>query len=114
MLSTAKPILQTQLLKILQKATYDMFMAQYRKNAIPEASKYDIDAENKMKTQALEFSNTFAQKAAEPISTAIYNFVKEIGIIVAVPPSVIAPPLPPTLPGGPCTGTIPMTNIQIL
>jgi hypothetical protein len=114
MLSSAKPILQTQLLQILQKAAYEMYMTQYSRNTIEEAGKYDGDRENKMKQFANEFSIKFAQSASGPVSTAIYDFVKEMGIMITVPPSAIAPPLPPVLPGGPCSGTIPMTNIQVL
>lgn len=114
MLSTAKPILQAQLLQILQKAAYEMYMAQYSSNTMKEVSKYDSEREVKMKISANEFSIKFAQSASGPVSTAIHDFVKEIGINITIPPSVIAPPLPPSIPGGPCTGTIPMTNIQIL
>lgn len=114
MLSSAKPILQTQLLQILQKAAYEMFMTQYSSSTIKEASKYDGEREAKMKICANEFSIKFAQSASGPVSTAIYDFVKEMGIMITVPPSIIAPPLPPALPGGPCSGIIPMTNIQVL
>ena len=114
MLSSAKPILQTQLLQILQKAAYEMFMTQYSSNTIKGANKYDGEREAKMKISANEFSIKFAQSASGSVSTAIYDFVKEMGIMITVPPSAIAPPLPPVLPGGPCSGIIPMTNIQVL
>ena len=114
MLSTAKPILQSQLLQILQNASYEMFMTQFAKNQISEAGKYDGDRENKMKQFASEFSQKFAQEASGPVAQAIYDFVKEIGIQVTIPSSVISPAKPPPLPGGPCSGMIPMINIKIL
>ena len=104
MLSTAKIPLEMKLQQIL----YDAYMSQY--NMDPSMNSCDGEAKSAMEKAATKFS----QKAAGPTATAIYNFVKEIGIIVSVPPSVIAPPLPPALPGGPCTGAIPMTNITIM
>lgn len=114
MLSVAKPILQVQLLQILQKAAYEMFMEQYASNKIVEAKSHDPLTKSSMESLGQKFSLKFAQTASGPVATAIHNFVKEMGIMVTVPPSAIAPPLPPALPGGPCSGTIPMTNIQIL
>ena len=104
MLSTAKIPLEMKLQQIL----YDAYMSQY--NMDPSMNSCDGEAKIAMKKAAAKFS----QKAAGPTATAIYNFVKEIGIMVSVPPSVVAPPLPPTLPGGPCTGVIPLTNITIM
>jgi hypothetical protein len=104
MLSTAKIPLEMKLQQIL----YDAYMSQY--NADPSLNSCDGEAKKAIEKAALKFS----QKAAGPTATAIYNFVKEIGIMVSIPPSVVAPPLPPTLPGGPCTGVIPLTNITIM
>lgn len=114
MLSTAKPILQAKLLQMLQDASYEMFMTQFSSNEVLEAKVYDIVNKKSMEKMGKEFSLKFAQTAAGPVATAIYDFVKEIGINITVPPSVIAPPLPPALPGGPCSGAIPMTNVKIL
>lgn len=114
MLSVAKPILQLQLMTILQEAAYKMYMEQFASNKVTEAKAYDPMTKSSMESQGQKFALKFAQTAAGPVATAIHDFVKEIGIMITVPPSVIAPPLPPALPGGPCSGTIPMTNITIL
>ena len=114
MLSAAKPTLQNNIKQILEKAAYEAYMTQYSPNEVPEASKYDSKTKDAMKKKAEEFSKKFAEKASPSFAIAIHDFVKEIGIQITIPPSVIAPPLPPALPGGPCTGMIPSTNIQIL
>ena len=114
MLSTAKPTLQNNIKSILEKAAYEAYMTQYAPNQISQASKYDDQIKSELEKKAKDFSKKFAEKASNPVATAIYDFVKKIGIVITIPPSVIAPPLPPALPGGPCTGTIPMTNITIL
>ena len=114
MLSTNKPTLQNNIKIMLEKAVYKAYMVQYTPNQISQASSYDDKIKNELEKKAKEFSKKFAENASEPVATAIYDFVKEIGIVITIPPSAIAPPLPPTLPGGPCTGTIPMTNITIL
>lgn len=106
MLNIAKPILQQKLLPILKNA----YMTQYEGNKVVEASKYNSESELLFQKKAQEF----AMKAAGPVADAIYKFVKEIGIQVTIPPSVIAPPLPPALPGGPCSGIIPMTSFTII
>ena len=114
MLSIAKPILQIQLLTILQEAAFKMYMEQYASNKVAEAKSHDPLIKSSMESQGQKFALKFAQSASGPVATAIHDFVKEIGIMITVPPSAIAPPLPPALPGGPCSGTIPMTNITIL
>lgn len=114
MLSAAKPTLQNNIKSILEKAVYEAYMTQYAINQIPQASSYDSKIKSELEKKAKDFSKKFADIASEPVATAIYDFVKEIGIVITIPPLAIAPPLPPTLPGGPCTGTIPMTNITIL
>ena len=105
MLSTAKPILENQLLKIL----YDAYMTQYETNQLSDISKYDYEIKDKFLILATKFS----QEAAGPTAEAIYKFIKEIGINITIPPSITAPPVPPTLPGGPCSGAIPISNITI-
>ena len=78
-------------------------MTQYEDNKIPEASKYNSEMKFAMEQKAIKFANSLSSDMA----TAIYNFVKEIGIQVTVPPSVIAP-------SGPCSGVIPMTSFTII
>jgi hypothetical protein len=103
MLSTAKPILEMKLRQILIDAYKTQFITNSQAGAQVGIVSSDIDK------AALNFAN----KAAPATADAIYNFVKEIGIMINPTPMVIAPPLPPTLPGGPCTGIIPITNITI-
>ena len=114
MLSTAKPTLQNSINSILEKAAYEAYMTQYEPNQVSQASNYDSEIKSELEKKADDFSKKFATKASGPVATAIHDFVKEMGIMITIPPSVIAPPLPPALPGGPCSGTIPMTNITIL
>ena len=114
MLSIAKPTLQNSINSILERAAYEAYMTQYAPNQVSQASKFDNQIKSELEKKAKDFSKKFAEKASGPVATAIHDFVKEIGIMITIPPSVIAPPLPPVLPGGPCTGTIPMTNITIL
>ena len=99
MLSTAKPILENQLLKIL----YDAYMTQYETNQLSDISKYDYEIKDKFSILATKFS----QEAAGPTAEAIYKFVKEIGIQANVTGTIIAP-------SGPCTGSIPSTNFTII
>lgn len=103
MLSTAKPILEMKLRQILIDAYKTQFTANSQAGSQVGVVSSDIDK------AALNFAN----KAAPATADAIYNFVKEIGILINPSPSVVAPPLPPSLPGGPCTGIIPITNITI-
>lgn len=122
MLSTAKPTLQNNLKSIIQDAAEKAYMELFCKNAVSEAgSKIDEESGKNYNDKANEdhkkiaevFAQTFANKAAEPLATAIHNFVKEIGISCTIPPSVISPIVPP-IPGGPCSGTIPPTSFTIL
>lgn len=105
MLSIAKPILQLQLMNIL-KAGY---MSQFDPNELSAGQKYD----NNVHACFQDKANRFAQNACGPVADAIYNFVREIGIMATQLNSVIAPPLPPALPGGPCNGVIQITDYTI-
>lgn len=105
MLVTAKIKLQADLMSMLQQA----YMQNFASNKVVEEKAYDVKAKMAMQKKALKF----AQTAAGPVANAIYKFVKEIGITATIPPSVTAPPAPP-LPGGPCTGTMLMTNFKII
>ena len=103
MLSTAKIPLEQKIQQILYKA----YAAQY--NPDPSMNSCDVSA----KASVDEAAKKFAQTAAGPATEAIYKFVKEIGINIIISPTLIAPPLPPVLPGGPCTGAIPMNNVIV-
>lgn len=106
MLSIGKPILKQKIQKIL----YDAYMTQFSGNVVPEAAKYDNIMEEGFKKNADKFSKI----AAGPATDAIYNFIKEIGINITVSGTITAPPLPPVLPSGPCTGSISASNIIVL
>ena len=112
MLSTAKPILQNDLKKLLESAAYDAYMELLQKNQVSEAGN-DGEIEKEHKKLADKFSKKFASTAAGPVATAIHDFVKEIGISCTIPPSVISP-ITPFIPGGPCSGTIPPTSFTIM
>lgn len=96
-LIAAKPILQQD----LYKAFHDAYMSQFQNNS--EAGKYNNDSKKSIEKAADKFS----QQLSKDMAQAIYDFVKEIGIEVIIPPTVISP-------SGPCTGSIPMTNFTIL
>ena len=98
-LKAAKIILQQDLFNAFK----DAYMTQYEGNKVPEASKYNSEMKLAMEQKAIKFANSLSSDMA----TAIYNFVKEIGIQVTVPPSVIAP-------SGPCSGVIPMTSFTVI
>ena len=107
-LKASKIKLEQDLKQAFKDAAYEAYMTQYAPNQVSQASNYDSDNKKAMEDKANEFADTLSKELAGDLATAIYDFVKEIGIqINTVPPSVIAP-------SGPCTGTIPMTSFTIL
>lgn len=108
MLTTAKPILQQELYKSTYDAAYDAYMSQFKSNS--EAQKYAGEANQAMIDSATRFAKTLADKLSMDMADSIYKFVKEIGIMVTIPPTVIAPP---GIQGGPCVGTITMENFKV-
>lgn len=104
-LKTAKIKLESDLKSIFKKASYDAYMEQFIKSNM--TTKSDNDAKNGFKDLAEKFSTKLSESLAGDMATAIYDFVKEIGIQCTIPPTVIAP-------SGPVTGTIPMTNFTII
>ena len=97
-LAGAKPKLEMD----LNKAFYDAYMTQYEDNKVSEAWKYNSDMKNALDKKAHEFADSMAKDMAD----AIYNFVKEIGIMAKVSGTVVAP-------SGPCAGTIPLTGFTV-
>ena len=97
-LAGAKPKLEMD----LNKAFYDAYMTQYEDNKVSEAGKYNSDMKNALDKKAHEFADSMAKDMAD----AIYNFVKEIGIMATVSGTVVAP-------SGPCAGTIPLTGFTV-
>lgn len=83
-------------------------MTQYTSNG--EAGRHSASLRAEMEKAALKF----ATAAAPATAKAIHDFVKEIGIMVTVSGTIVAPPLPPALPGGPAAGVINPTDITIL
>lgn len=104
MLKTSKIPLENNIYKLL----VDAYISQHIQEI--EARQCNNIAQAEIQKAAIKF----AEKAAGPTASAIYNFIKEIGITITVPPTVIAPSMPPSLPGGPCTGVISTQNISIL
>ena len=107
MLSVAKIELQNKLKSIIKLAFYNAYMTQNQPNAVSEAQKYDNVGKDQMKKLANDYAEELSKSLAKDMAEAIYNFVKEIGIQVTIPPSVIAP-------SGPCTGVIPLTSFTII
>lgn len=97
-LQGAKP----QLEKDLYNAFYNAYMTQYNSNSADGVSDFDSTIKGSMEAQAQKFSDALSKGMA----TAIYDFVKEIGIDATVSGTVIAP-------SGPCAGTIPQTSFVI-
>ena len=107
MLSTAKKKLQDDLKTILKKSLYDAYMTTFLSSSdteavISEYIKIEIDK------AAEAFSESAAESAAEPLATAIYDFVKQIGITAIPKGGLVAPPG-----GGPVTGVININEFSI-
>lgn len=93
----------------IRKLLYDAYMTQFNSNALEEARSGDGASQSSYNNKA----NLFADTAAPAVKKAIHDFVKEIGITINIAPSLIAPPLPPALPGGPCGGVIPSNSVTV-
>lgn len=108
-LKGALPLLQADLTKALTKASYEAFMTTMNGGG----DKTMGPVIEKQITQAgVTFANKFAQELAEPLSKAIYNFTKEMGIILTPSGSLIAPQ---AVSGAlPVTGTSPMQDFKII
>lgn len=106
-LQASKIKLEQDLKKAFKDAAYDAYMTQFKSNSLLDAQKYDNDTKDAMEKQAKDYAKALADTLAGDMAKAIYDFVKEIGIMVTIPPSVIAP-------SGPCTGSIPITNFTII
>ena len=91
-----------RLKKDIYDILYSAYMIQYMKNT---SDKIYADDERGRKSGFEDAAKEFADCASGPVSLAIDKFVKDIGIFVTIPPSVIAP-VTPILPGGPCSGSM--------
>lgn len=98
MLSTAKAKLKTDL--------YKCFFEAYTKQYMATQGMGFQDLNAQISAQIAKSGHSFANKISSEMADAIYDFVKEIGINITVPPTVMCGPTP-------CTGTIPMTNVKV-
>lgn len=98
MLSTAKTKLKADLYKCFLEA----YVKQYSACTDSGSEAVNSGAE----AQIAQSGHKFANKISSGMADAIYDFVKEIGINITVPPTVMCGPTP-------CTGTIPMTNVKV-
>lgn len=109
MLSSAKPKLKSDLEKILYDAMYEAYKTTFLESSITDGS-ISKNADNEIETAAKKFADKASKTAAEPMATAIYDFVKSIGIMASPKGTLISP-------GGlvpaPVTGTILMTDFTI-
>lgn len=98
-LKTAKPILQQD----LYNAFYDAYMEQYKSNSVTELSSMDAEINIAFQNQAKKFSKVLSEEMAQ----AIYDFVMEINIQATISGEIVSP-------SGPCSGTIPPSNFNII
>lgn len=121
MLSDGKPILEQKLKQMLhdaakkagEVASYDAYMTQLGSD--PDAGKYNNEMKTSMEKAAEKFSKKFAEEFAKEFSkdlpkdmaAAIYDFVKGIGIMATIMPTVISPM-------GPCSGAMAPTDFTIM
>lgn len=98
MLSTAKAKLKADL--------YKCFLEAYAKQYMETQGVGYMDLNAQISAQIAKSGHIFANKISSGMADAIYDFVKEIGINITVPPTVMCGPTP-------CTGTIPMTNVKV-
>ena len=103
----SKSKLEKDLNDAFNNAAKEAYMTQFKSNNVAEAGRHDAAAKSKYEKQAKEYAQTLADELAGKMAQAIYDFVKEIGIQVTIPSSVVAP-------SGPCWGTIPMNNFKII
>lgn len=106
-LQASKIKLEQDLKNAFEKAAKEAYMTQFSSNEVTEAKIYDPTAKLSYDKQAKDYAKALADTLSGDMAKAIYDFVKEIGIMVTVPPSVVAP-------SGPCTGSIPMTSFTII
>jgi len=89
-LKDAKPYLEKDLKKLLEDAMYEADMTCVLEGDEIEpsvAAKISKDMDAAMRKKAKKFAET----ACEPLATAIYDFVKEIGIVLRPTGLLMAP-----------------------
>lgn len=110
MLSTAKPKLQSDIEKILYDSLYEAYLTTYLDSTVDVEGSISSNANDEIKKAAEKFAEKASKTAASPLATAIYDFVKSIGIMASPKGTLISPGgLTPT----PVTGTIIMTDFTI-
>lgn len=106
-LSASKPILKQDLQTLLEKAAYEAYLTQQNTGDCDPALASQLESD--LKKAADTFAKKFAETAADPLATAIHNFVKEIGIMATPKGTLIS-----AAPGAPVAGVINMTDFTIL
>lgn len=109
MLSTAKPKLKSDIEKILYDAMYEAYKTTFIKSSDSEAV-INNNAEKEINDAAEKFADKASKTAAGPLATAIYDFVKSIGIMATPKGTLLSPG---GLTPAPVTGTIMMTDFTI-
>lgn len=108
-LISSKPKLESDIEKILKKAAYEAFYAMHEKVDGPPEIKKAMDRQ--LKDSARRFADKFAEETARPLSEAIYNFTKNIGITMKPSGALISTSI--TTPS-PVIGICPMSDFTIL
>lgn len=105
-LIVAKSQLSLDLKKVLREAAYE---AQITCKSDGADKEIRSALHRRIDEAAMKFAEKFADTAHKPMAEAIYNFVKEIGIVVTPMGTLIS-----ATPGSPVTGTVPMNNVKII
>lgn len=104
-LAVAQVKLAADLLQILQKAAFNAYMTQQNSGTSDGGVQMRMDIE--LNKAALKYSTKFATEAAQPMAKAIYDFTKEIGIMITNPLGLVAPM-------GPVAGIVPLTGFTVI
>ena len=108
-LAGALPKLKMDIQKLMYDAAYSSFMTVRTGDAdtIPVIQS-KLDAQ--LDAAAVNYARRFSRAVAQPLSTAIYEFVKEIGINLINPSTLMSTSI---VSPSPVTGTVPMTGFRV-
>lgn len=106
MLSTAITPLKQDLFNILTSEDTKIAFKNAITSTFPSNSKNNSDFE-KFADSFGEIAAKYLGALAEPLSQAIDKYVKQIGIQITIPETVISP-------NGPCSGIINTTDVKII
>lgn len=93
-LERAKPKLESDLRRILQKAAEEAFKTANKGDGSDMQIESYVD--NAIKDAAKKFSEKFAEEAHKEMANAIYEFVREIGITMTPKSTLVAGVVPVT------------------